>query len=648
MIWALRGVLIGFVVVWGILLIACLRKREFCPVLSGARATRLFWLTSFVFVNPLLTILYLVFGQLRSPQAHPVRTVRDVALVVALAGCFINVPGLTHLWAQPFLGRSGSAGWGPEAHLAAIESANNTSTTSTTSSQGNSRLVCRRVAVIAGDSHPLVNRIGANLVERIEKVPAVEAIEFHEDGLFPESGGLAPDLFVRLHLGGMKESFVPYSLKLNAQIEVDVGRTPLRSTHSYHDTFMPPALDFHMHIQMRHTSTTTGYESVRYSLAAANIAKDLGEAIVKALGGWQDKYGLLPELPEGFYGSYAANELPGPLKQLHPALLGSYTGLLTHNQTYLQCTIADEPVQTIQGMRDAMSTLGWKELSSDWSTNNIDLRLAKDARCIHVFEIRQGEPFDGEMGISRRPSEKPKSFFGIADVQRFSEDERNTVIESVLTEPVSVEHLLLVEPMFDKPHRERMLTILENQPPRDVLLQLRMAQMYEQRNQPDKANRALRRAVTLGWAAQDDSAHRTRLKDLAKKLGDEELAEAVPTAQEFRDAGFAELRLSAAPLGMETTVNAPAAMFIEYPQGQPRTFTIMVIPSGDEANPFNVKHTHRMLGGSSSGSRGGSRLQKDGPWQVSLSDSFDGVSIACQITQIANGTRFKLSTTAHK
>ena len=80
MILALRAVLIGYMVVWAVLLIACLRKREFCPIFSDPRRTRFFWLATFVLVNPLLTILYLVFGQLRPAQARPLRPVRDVAL----------------------------------------------------------------------------------------------------------------------------------------------------------------------------------------------------------------------------------------------------------------------------------------------------------------------------------------------------------------------------------------------------------------------------------------------------------------------------------------------------------------------------------------------------------------------------------------
>jgi hypothetical protein len=61
MIVLLQGVLIAYVLLWGGLLVACLRRRDFCPVFIDSRRTRQFWLVSFIFVNPLLTLLYLVF-----------------------------------------------------------------------------------------------------------------------------------------------------------------------------------------------------------------------------------------------------------------------------------------------------------------------------------------------------------------------------------------------------------------------------------------------------------------------------------------------------------------------------------------------------------------------------------------------------------
>ncbi len=643
MIAVLRGVLIAYVVVWAVLLIACLRKREFCPIFSDSRKTRLFWLATFVLVNPLLTILYFFFGQIRSAQARPVRAVRDFVVVFAILGFFVNIPGLTHFWVQPFLGRSSSADEGTEAHLAAIQAANNTSTTST--SAGNGPLACRCMAVVVEGDHPLLYRVGSDLVEQFRKVPAVETAEFYDDGAFPTGGQRSPDVFVRLYLASIQETPIPYSPKLSAQIGADVGPAPFRSTHYSQDARTPPLFNFNLRIQMSHTSTTTGYESVRYTMAAQNIAKDLGEQIGKTLGQWQDKHGLLPELPDRFYGAYVVNEFPEPLKELEPVLLGSYTGLLKHNETYLQFTVADEPVEAITALRDAMTASGWKELTSDWKSPNIDLKLQKGNRRIDILQVRGREPFSGAVMISRPSAEKPVHLFGIIDMQRFRDDELNAVLEGLLTRPVSMEHLMLFERMFDKQQQERWLEILESQPPRDVFTQMRLGEMYQRRDIPEKAMQALRRARTLLWVEQDSSSYRNRLKSLAKRLGDETLANAQPAREDFLEAGFVELASNAEAVEMEADLNAPALVFFPDSQGGYQTFAITVVPSSGEKGAFGIRYAKRAADGASFGSSDGVGSEGSGVWQYRLPRGSVDNRIACQVTRIRDEDRFNVSVT---
>ena len=642
MILALKSVLIGYFVVWLVLLIACIRRREFCIVFSNSQRTRWFWLATFVFLNPLLTVLYLIYGQFRSPQARPIHIARDVALVIILAGFFVNFPGVTHLWMQPFLGRSAHAVPGAaEAHLAVIEARNDTNSSSSTSSSDNSRLACRHLAVILEGGSPLLRRVGSVLVEQLKKIPAVESVDLQPDGVFPENGRQAPDIFIRLRLARLKETVLPYSLDLNVQISVDYSREALRNIHGYHDTRMPPLLGFNGQIQLTHASTTTGYESVRYSMAAGNIATELGKQIAKTLEGWREKHGLLPDLPAGFYGDYRASELPEPFDRLKPTLLGSYTGLLTHNETYRQFTLADEPTKPVEELRDAMTALGWKVLSGEWKTPNIDLRLEKDDRRIHVFQIRSDEPFSGQIVMVRPSAKQPASLFGVADVQQFSDAEMKTVLDGLLTEPVSLERLMLFERMFDKEQQERFLSVLEERSPRDVLSQIRLAEMYQRKSRLDDAMKAMTQARTLLWVAQDDGC-KGRLKSLAKSLGDEKLAEVKPTEQDFRDAGFVELTAGGEAVEVEVPLNEPAVVFCRDRRSEPHVFSLAIGASGNSKDPFIAKWVHRMAHGYSSSTRGGF-TGPNGLWQCASADGFDNLTVKWQITQAPDRNHFAMS-----
>ncbi len=643
MVIVLRSILIVYVVAWAVGLMACLRKREFCPIFSDARRTRRFWLATFILVNPLLTILYLIFGQLRSPQAKPVRAVRDFVVVIAIAGFFINIPGLTHFWMQPFLGRSASAG-GPEAHLAAIESKTGTNTTTTSVGRDNCRLACRRIAAVIEGDHVLLHRVAASLVEQLKTIPAVETVELCNDGVLPVGGGRAPDIFVRLHLGSVRETPIPYSLGLKAQIGANVGPAPWQSIHSHYDRYLPPLFEFNLRMQSMHASTTTGYESARYSMAARNIAKDVGEQIAKTLGQWQDKYGLLPELPAEFYGAYVATELPEPLRKLEPELLGSYTGLFKHNETYLQFTVADEPAPAIEQLRDAMTASGWEELSSDWKSPNIELRLQKDNRRIRIFQVRRREPFSGTVVIVRSSDEKPTHLFGVTDVKFFSDDERKAALDGLLARPTSFDRLILFEPMFDERQEQRWLEILESRPSRDISMQIRLGEIYQQKGRSEQAMQTLRRARTLMWAARGDSTYKNRLKGLAKKLGDESLAEFVPTPQAFRDAGFVEIPPDGGPFDVELDLGCPAVLFWQDAERGPLTLTVTVVGTGNDRDPFSAQYVLRRSHMSKSGSQSGFASTAE-DWQTLLHHAMEHTTVECDIRRISGEDRFKLRVT---
>ncbi|MBN2132086.1 MAG: hypothetical protein JW741_21475 [Sedimentisphaerales bacterium] len=638
MILLFRAILIAYLLLWAALLVGCVRKREFCRLLGTSRATRLFWLATFVFFNPVLTILYLIFGQVRSPRAGANRVVLVLVPVVVLVGFFVNVPGVTHLWMQPFLGRSPEAGQSPRAHLAVIKAANNTSTTSSSAHSDNSRLACRNIAIVVEDDHPLLQRVAGELVEDLQAIAGVESVALHTSGAFPESGQRAPDIFVQLYHEGIDENLLPYSLKLAAEIRALVGRSPLRSRSSHFDTQTPPALDFNVQVEMTHTSTTEGYESVRYTLAGRNIAKGLAETIKKHLDQWRDKHGLLPEIPADFYGTYRANELPEPLRAFSPMPLGSYAGLLRHNETYYRFQSEGDVVATMEKLRDDMEQHGWKTHSSRLEPRFIDLMFDKDDRSIQIFKFHLGR----SPGRDPIIEEAPISAFGVHDIQSFSNDERTAALEGLLAEPVSLERVMLFERMFGRGQRDKLLAVLERQPHRTLPAEVRLAELYQHREEAEKARRALIRANALLWSVREDDRFKSRLKSLAEKLGDETLAEAPPTKQDFQDVGFIELAPHVEPFEEEVGLDVPVVMFYEDGDGKLRTVSVSVGPSGNENDPFLIHHMERMPHGSSWGSHGGLSQARDS-WQGHYSKRIGDFTLNCNITALENGQRFKMS-----
>ena len=59
-----------YLIIWSALLIHCLFRREFYPIFGRRWGTKGLWLLTFVFLNPLLTLIYFFFGFLLSfPKA---------------------------------------------------------------------------------------------------------------------------------------------------------------------------------------------------------------------------------------------------------------------------------------------------------------------------------------------------------------------------------------------------------------------------------------------------------------------------------------------------------------------------------------------------------------------------------------------------
>lgn len=116
------AVLLAILVLWAILLGLAIRKRRYCPHFVSPLTTKLFWIFTFFFINPLLIVLYVIFGLFRNSERRPIPLVVVVAIVIILAGFVVNIPGVTHLWMQPFIARNADPDASLKARAAAIES----------------------------------------------------------------------------------------------------------------------------------------------------------------------------------------------------------------------------------------------------------------------------------------------------------------------------------------------------------------------------------------------------------------------------------------------------------------------------------------------------------------------------------------------
>ena len=78
-----------YLLVWTLLLIHCLRRRYFYPLLGRQLATKILWLATFLFLSPPLTLIYAIFGVMIKPSdSHKqLKLIRPASvLILALIG----------------------------------------------------------------------------------------------------------------------------------------------------------------------------------------------------------------------------------------------------------------------------------------------------------------------------------------------------------------------------------------------------------------------------------------------------------------------------------------------------------------------------------------------------------------------------------
>ena len=207
-----------------------------------------------------------------------------------------------------------------QAQFGTIAASNSMFTGSGESNSDHARLACRRILVRNKSDHLLAKRVAGDFLEALKKLRFVDEIDYLPAGQNPRPGGLSPDVFITLSLDDLSESGLVNQV-VDAQVAVTISTASGSDTH---DRAVPPTFEFQWTSNLLHHSTTyeVASSAAKYKLVADDIAKQIGPAVVKQLGDWRDKYGLLPPLPAEFYPEYQAPpELPlegwEPQNRLH-------------------------------------------------------------------------------------------------------------------------------------------------------------------------------------------------------------------------------------------------------------------------------------------------------------------------------------------
>ncbi len=636
--YALSGL---YLIVWSALLIHCLLQREFYPIFGRRWGTKVLWLLTFVFLNPLLTLVYFVFGFLLNPpkakaeeqggssQTVPICFGSAVAIVlIGVVLVLFELP-LSSSKSEPVFISNESGKNKPteqedssgrfQVHIGTINANNKIQTLSSTSAGSGARVSMRNILIICKSPHDLLDRAMREFQKSLAQLPYVGEVAYYPFGTWPKPGGLLPDVFITINMPRVNEESFLHSRSFKAIIKWTAGSSIFAGTSHSDRPNTLPVVGFDIESQLEHESKMFGIESSRakYKLAANSICSEMIKSMSKQFGNLLDKYGQMPESPEILHGVYHEPPELSFLKSDEVQQLISGKGLLKNNHTVWQFTDERQIDKALMAYRDELKTLGWgqEDLGKEY------LRMQKANENIYIFRQRRRDSKAGTIFWSE-PEKIASEASLIADYESdFTDDQMQKAMDALLDSDVEMKTLLIFERYFRTPKQlERLRSIIEESPVNTLDGCLMLARYWADRGQTDKGRESLLRARAMQRTEKGHNVRADEIKSLASELGDESLAE-VPVDEEiFRQMGFINPEQLNDPIEIEKPINEPVLFYRRLGDGELQTVALRIIRSQESSYlvPYHLLTVESRKGSSSSSENGG-KVMPDGVWVVDTS-----------------------------
>jgi len=607
-----------YLVIWSALLIHCLMRRRFYPVFGLGWGTKVFWLLTFVFFNPLLTFLYFVFGFLLRPvkvreSGEDLKFPATGGAVVALA--FVGFVLVLYEWpfggydARPVIIRSESqepnesfrgleegpnhktwrlgsqtclpaAGQG---RLAMGKARNGAQTFGSTSAQSGTSTSVRNVMLICQNRYRLLDRVARQLQKSLVRLPDVDQVEYYPYGSRPEPGGILPDVFITVDTLEFQETAFLRSRHLKGIIRWKVGNT--LCDNSKVPTSGEVVAGFNAESRLDHESTVVGIEGPRakYKLEADGISAEMIKSISKQFASLLDKYGGLPKAPLTLYGAYHEPPAFSFLADHETEQLVSGHGLLKNNQTVWRFAEKGTIDEALTVYRDELKALGWncQEQSKDY------LWMQRRNEQVSIFQEHRRDAAGGDLDGNRaNPSAAGAS--GVSMIAQytsdFTDEQIKQAMDALLAGQTDIRTLLAFERYFTPEQLERLGTVVEASPLCTLDRFLVLGRYWAARGQMDQGRQCLMRARALLYAEKEPDAKSQEIRSLAKKLADESLADAPMSEETLGGVGFVSAGQLTEPLKAERGPDEPVLLYRRLGNGQFHTFALRVTRSRDASS----------------------------------------------------------------
>ncbi len=510
-----------------------------------------------------------------------------------------------------FLTSSATTIGGLDYHAGQIEANSNKAVSTGSSASSNTVFTARRIAVLLGDDHPVLNQASAKLREDLIGLDYVDEVDVFPSNEAPEFGGRLYDAYLKLSIEVQKDSKPFVDRDFVATIHFSAGTLPHRSQSGYADHLTPPQLRYSLTGEIDHTSKSTQI-GTPYKLIADNIAEELSGSITDNFAEWDSAYGTDFEWPQELIGQYPQDlTIPWPDGvQLDPVVDGY--GLMRYRDA-LWTTETDNPRAIVQAFHQTYTDAGWRidsgaVLEEDEQTNRYHFRAWNGSpHEVEVFEVRDGygERKHGE--VSR---------VCVRYQHRFDQSQTREIIDSLLESDDNLEAMGCLTRQMTSDQSDRYYQSLVETKPTESKTLIDLARYSHRKERIEEARRYLMRAYLNAHRVPDHTEMRDKIKKAAKEMGIEDIAEFPLTAELLAEFGYQ----SAHELdGTHMTVRVNEAVLFHYESdGKLYADELWISPVRGSGRLLWLNHYSRSSGGPTNwGGGGDGERQMDGRLIVS-------------------------------
>ena len=566
-----------YIVLWGALLIHCVLKRKFYPIFGRGLGTKVFWLFTFAFMNPLLTLLYLIFGVIFKAGEEDTEKIRaggivSIVLVLVILGVF-ELPSLKGQKREVSVVHSGQEKkkeGGFQGHVGVLEANNGLSTSTSSSTSGNARFCARSIVIRSKSDHLLIDKVCRFMQKNIVKLPYVDQVAYWPAGAETNNPESQADIMMVVDARKITESGIGINHKLEAEILCFAGTEPVEKHHHTHYSNTPPLIRFSMNNNLRHSSIFKGIESskAKYKQQSENIGKQLVEAITKQFDKWIEEHGLLPELPEYMYGREVVEV---EFEFLRNAKLLYRSGGLLMNCCAVW-SYEDERVnaEMFMKVRDMLREQGWHggdSLDKERKHKLESFTMSKGSDHIQIFRMR-GRSDSGGILYGDQEGLDKKLPVVVEYLSLFTNEQINDVLMKLFVSEADLDTKLIFENLSsDESVKQLLFDAVESQQVKTMDVYLLIGRYYANRGEMSKVTEALKMARVMGRAERKPNPASNEIKSLSEKIGDESLAKAEIGVEYYQRAGFIDISTVDNGIAYERSVDEPL-MFYALPAGE--------------------------------------------------------------------------------